>query len=84
MKLILVGVRDGKPVIYWPGVVATSVIVIAVATTSAWLVCLLLGRSFFLLPQSLAICVPMLMGFVIPGVIKQGLQTPPDQLPRLR
>ena len=80
MKLILVGVRNDKPVIHWPGVVATSAMVIAVMTISAWLMCFLLGRSFFLMPQTLAISIPMVLGTVIGMGIKRGLQTPPDQL----
>jgi hypothetical protein len=83
MKITLVGVRNGKPVIHWPSVVVMSAIVIAATSTGAVLGCFLLGRSFFLLPQTLAMSVPMLLVGVVGINVKRGLQTPPSQLPPL-
>jgi len=83
MKITLVGARNGTPVIHWPGVVAGSALVAAAVTLGAWLGCFLLWRSFFLLPQTLAISVPMVLVAVIGVGVKRGLQTPPSQLPPL-
>ena len=80
MKLILVGIREGKPVVHWLGVIATSLLVASVVTAGAGLTCFLLDRSFFLLPSALLFVLPMSLCTIVSANVARGLRLPPDQL----
>ena len=83
MRIVVVGIPKGQRVIHWRGVVVASLMLLAAVTSGAWLMCLLLDRSFFLLPRTLIIIIPMLLFTIIGSGIKRGLKTQTEGLPSL-
>jgi hypothetical protein len=78
MKRILVGTRNGKPVINWPAVLVVAVVVgIAVggACTATWF--LLTGE--FSLP-ALIFPMPLSVGYFVGHAIRTRLCVPAEQL----
>ena len=81
MKLVLVGTRKGEPVVNWPGIIVTSLLISAVSVGGSILVYFLLTGTFGAGGALLSIM--MIHLFIMIPSIYRGLRLPPDQLHRL-
>jgi hypothetical protein len=81
MKLVLVGTRKGEPVVNWPGIIVTSLLISAVSVGGSILMYFLLTGTFGAGGALLSIM--MIHLFIMIPSIYRGLRLPPDQLHRL-
>jgi hypothetical protein len=85
MKLILVGVRDGRRVIHWPGVCAAALFIVALSAVgylAAQHIFGLLGGAPPLLP-GIVITVFMALGCMLGVQMRRAWRMPLEQLPQL-
>ena len=85
MKIIIVGVRDNRRVIHWPGVCAAALIIVALSVLgylAAQQIFGLLGGAPPLLP-GIVITVIMPLGCVLGVQMRRAWRMPLEQLPQL-
>ena len=81
MKIILVGNRGGKPAIYWPGVIATALIIAILCTAASAI--FLLAVGWFSTPALVmaGISLPLMMVGIW---VRQSLRIPVKELTVLK
>ena len=81
MKLVLVGTRNGQPVVNWPGVIATSLVISAVSVSGSILIYFLLTGTFG--AGGALMSIMMIHFFIMMPSIYGGLRLPPERLHQL-
>jgi uncharacterized membrane protein len=77
---VVVGTRQGRVVIHWPGVLYLSAVIVTINVVLNVVISFALTREFFFLASSLAFGIPMQLGTIVVLGIRRALQMDPDQL----
>ena len=77
---VVVGTRQGKAVIHWPGVTLLSSMIVAINLLLNPVGSFVLTGDPFYLAEALAYGIPMQLGIIVGLGVKRALQMHPDQL----